>query len=568
MDINPIDIKIKEFASYLKDFGLLNETNINDFFKKFKNISENSINSSGIYETDINVGLIYLKENLSKTMLEFYGLMTEERKKILYLNIYSKFIHKREENLKIKGKKIYNIYSSFIIKKYFNNWKKENLITNNTSNLNNINNSNKVNNIQISNIIKDYKKDNFCFDILSNNESSNNNNLIINSNNNKILFNRNNSARITNSSISSNNNNINSFLLNAQNRFSDKNLYNSDIKISNEFQNDPLFQNKNSEKMIIYNKPKIIKDNVLDKLFYPKDKRFIQKEKKEKDNNKLLYDINSAKNNNKSYNYMRHSIEPKKKNNMKKSSSNNIKTVSKFNENELNINQYSTPKMRNTYNSARPKSSLPYNNENNNRLSVYQRLYDQNKEKIKRQEERIKESLNEIKERANHPIQKKNNYNNFRNINKNNKNINNNKYKIQYDEENPNFFNKQFVSKKIEEVLLDKSNKEKKSRYSCYNNNYKKNLNYDQKRKDGQNFIESQRKCIKLFNDMIDREEKRGGKIFNENEKENMFKDLLYKLYKENKNEIIINNNNLNEDEKVNEQNYNNICKSVEIKLK
>ena len=81
MDLNPIDLKIKQFALYLKDFGLLNETNINDFLKKFKNVSENSIMPSGIFETDINVGLIYLKENLSKTMLEFYDLMTEERKK-------------------------------------------------------------------------------------------------------------------------------------------------------------------------------------------------------------------------------------------------------------------------------------------------------------------------------------------------------------------------------------------------------------------------------------------------------------------------------------------------------
>ena len=57
-------------------------------------------------------------------------------------------------------------------------------------------------------------------------------------------------------------------------------------------------------------------------------------------------------------------------------------------------NEFTTPKMRNSYNSSRPKSSLQYNNYNynynneNNKLNVYQRLYDQNKEKIKRQEER------------------------------------------------------------------------------------------------------------------------------------------------------------------------------------
>ena len=71
MDINPIDIKIKEFAVYLKDFGLLNETNINDFLKKFKNISDNSLMSSVNLETDINVGLIYLKKIYLKQRLNF-----------------------------------------------------------------------------------------------------------------------------------------------------------------------------------------------------------------------------------------------------------------------------------------------------------------------------------------------------------------------------------------------------------------------------------------------------------------------------------------------------------------
>jgi len=592
MDINPIDIKIKEFALYLKDFGLLNETNINDFLKKFKNTSDNSIVSSGIYETDINVGLIYLKENLSKAMLEFYGLMTEERKKITYLNIYSKFIQKREKDLKIKGEKIYNIYSSHIIKKYFNNWKKENLSLNDLNNNNNKNKNNKKNSIKISNISIDYKKDNFCFDIIANNELSNNNNVIINSNNNKIIFNTSNSTKfnssinnINNSLINSNNNNnFNSFLLNSKSRLSDKNIFNND----NIIQNNLLFSSRKNEKNIIYNKPKIIKENVLDKLFYPKDNNNKQKDN---NNNKLLYNINSSKNINKSYNYnMRHSVDQSKKiNNIKKngnSKNNNIKTVNKYKDKEkeeFNTNQFTTPKMRNSYNPSRPKSSLQYNNYNynneNNKINVYQRLYDQNKEKIKRQEERIKENLNEIKERANHPIQR-NSYNNFRNFKKNknnssnsNKNLYSNKYKIQFDEEDPNFFNRQYVSKKIEEVLFDKSHKEKKSRYSTYNDNNNSIDDNDQKKKDGQNFIESQRKCIELFNDMIDKEEKRGGKVFNEIEKENMFKDLLNKLYIENKNDKItnnINNININEDEKVNEQNnnVNNLYNSAEIKRK
>ena len=575
MDINPIDIKIKEFALYLKDFGLLNETNINDFLKKFKNISENSISSSGILETDINVGLIYLKENLSKTMLDFYNLMTEERKKIIYLNIYSKFIQKREKDLQNKGKKVYAIYSTLPIKKYFYNWK---------SAKNNNNNKNINENFFIfkkPNIFKDLKKDNFCFDIISNNDYfNNNNNIVINSNNNKIIFNTNSSTKFNsnsninkNSLMNSNNNiNINSFLLTSKGRLTDFNLSGS------------YNRNKDKDKLEIYQKPQLNKENILDRLFYPNK---IKKELNEEKKYNLYQSTNFNKYNNKSsYNIMKYSVEPKNRiDNIKQNKINN--NINTFNnrktynnyykekeKEELNSDKFSTPinKMRNSYNSSRPKSSLGNNIHNNNMhsnntrnsernsiSSVYQRLYDQNKEKIKRQEERIKENINEIKERANHPIQKKKNFNNFRNVNKNLKSSISNSmlptYKLNNDKKNnknSNFSDKKNISKKIDEIALDKSFKEKKS----------KNLNKidEQKRKDGQNFIENQRKCIELFNDMIEKEEKKGGKNFNDKEKENMFKDLLNKLYKENQenqNKKINNNDNINEDEKVNEINNN-----------
>ena len=107
MNKNAIDIKVREFALYLKDFGLLNETNLKDFLSSFVNISENEQISSHNFKNDINLELIYLKENLSKTMLEFFNLMTEERKRITYLNMYSKFLQKREKDLSNKGYCLY-----------------------------------------------------------------------------------------------------------------------------------------------------------------------------------------------------------------------------------------------------------------------------------------------------------------------------------------------------------------------------------------------------------------------------------------------------------------------------
>ena len=590
MDLNPIDIKIKEFAIYLKDFGLLNETNYNDFLKKFKNVSENSIISSGIFETDINVGLIYLKENLSKTMLEFYGLMTEERKKITYLNIYSKFLKKREDELKTKGNTIYKIYSSLIIKKYFSNWKNDaDVSTNNTKLRNKKNISIIRKKSDISNIIKDFRKDNFCFDIISNNVlSNNNNNVIINSNNNRILFNSNSSSlfngingiKTNDNSLINSKNNFNTFLLSSKNRLPERNLYNNSVQNHN---NNNTNNNINistqrpilSFKSEINYKPEVYNEKILDKLFHPNISR--------KEENSDYNNIDKTKSMNKSYNSMRHTTNQQKRvNNIKEKNNlinkNNI--YSNLEKEEYNIKKKNnTPKMRNTYNSARPKSSF---HSNDTKKSVYQRLYDQNKEKIKRQEERIKENINEIKERANHPIQKKNSFNNFRknkkkkslnnNIGENNNNdIYNNKYKITCEGENQTFFDKKFVSKKIGEALFDKSLKEKRIRYTSYNENKKENIKNEQKRKDGKNFIDSQRQCIELFNHMIENEEKKGGKIFNKNEKESMFKDLLNKIYKDIQNDKINNNeNNMEEDSKINEDNlkYNKICESVEIKLK
>ena len=167
---NAIDIKIREFALYLKDFGLLNETNIKDFLNTFLNISGNEQISSNNFKNDINLELIYLKENLSKTMFEFFNLMTEERKRITYLNMYSKFLQKREKDLTNKGHFLYKIYCAEKIKGHFQKWKAEN------SNFN-INKQKKNEEI---NSFKNLQADNFCFNIISeNNIEKMNNNLII-----------------------------------------------------------------------------------------------------------------------------------------------------------------------------------------------------------------------------------------------------------------------------------------------------------------------------------------------------------------------------------------------------
>ena len=64
MEKNPIQKKIKDFTNYLEDIGLLASINVPDFLTKFKTISENNTLSSGMEETDFNIALIYLKDNI------------------------------------------------------------------------------------------------------------------------------------------------------------------------------------------------------------------------------------------------------------------------------------------------------------------------------------------------------------------------------------------------------------------------------------------------------------------------------------------------------------------------
>jgi hypothetical protein len=360
-----------------------------------------------------------------------------------------------------------------------------------------------------------------------------------------------------------------------------------------------LFKNENNDN---YNdnkinnfRPQAIKENLLDKLIFPLNStKNFNKDNNISFNNHDYFNKNNNNLNKSNSNSVRHSVDPSKRPNTNNIRNNNRINNDKNKDNNIFVNEEKQiPKQRNTYNHSRPKSSLYYNE--NTKIPVYQRLYDQNKEKMKRQEERVKENINEIKERANHPIQKKKSYkilkknnsgsniSNYkgRSANKDNNVSYSNRFRITYDGEKPKFFDKQYVSKKIDEALCDKyniNNNKAKTRYNNYNNynNEVKNTDDDnannEKKNDGKNFMENQRKCIEQFNDMIEKEEKRSGKFFNENDKENMFKDLLNKLYEENQRKKLINNfSNLNEDEKIcdGNTNYNNnVCESVEIKLK
>ena len=522
MDNNIIDIKIKEFAIYLKDFGLLNEAHIKDFLKTFKNINEKDLISSKNYNNDINLDLIYLKENLSKAMLEFFNLMTEEKKRIIYLNVYSNFLQKRVKELNIKGIFIYKVYCCLIIKKYFLKWK--DLISNYYI-------KNKQNNsIQKLNKFQNLQYDNFCFDIISDNIASNiKNNLIINSNNHKILFNINANSKSENRSTINSYTDIHSLILSTKSTIINNN--NNNMLNQNNFKNKLSQENKESKK---YNTQMISNENQ-NSIIYEnfehqknKNKKVINGQNKRVNKSEVHKKLNTnheVKNRNKGNNNYEYNNKKRKKS--------FIKLIEKEN---LNSNENNIQITRKTYNSNRPISKFNY--DEYNKKNVYKRLYEQNIEYNKRKEQRIEENIKEIKKRCNHPIIRSYSNNKFKNIKKNIENKENPKNSIENKcskRNNSNHFQNQKNSKSINNTV-DNNNfiYEKEYRYTAYDKKYN-NKKDSEKINEEKNFMESQRKIIELFNEMIKNEEIKKKKYLNKEEKENMFKDLLNKIYKENK---------------------------------
>ena len=379
MNKNQIDIKIREFVLYLNDFGLLNEENIKDFLKIFQNIKKNDqLSTLNNYDKELNLNLIYLKENLIETMFEFFNLMTEERKRMIYLNIYFNFLKKREEDLHNKGFLLYNTYTSLIKKKYFFRWKRSIFQNNNKRK-----NKNKLNNGEDSLLLRSFenlKTDNFSFEILSDDCDINGNNLIINSNNHKIIFNksicRKNDMRSTFNSY----NDINTLRLsttstNFNSKNSKKKFYqsNNTIKSCN-FQ---TIEN-NDNKMILY----------------------------EDFNNKMMDDKKQSFS--KSLNVSKSQLIKRRKN----SKGNDIKNYQKYINNKL----LKTEKLC----------------FNGNLSDTNNKNYGTKKNIIQERKQKFKENLIEIKEKSNHPINKKNllhNSKNAKNTFHNDKSNNNSKIK-------------------------------------------------------------------------------------------------------------------------------------------
>ena len=516
MDQNSIDIKIREFAIYLKEFGLLNETNIKDFLNTFKNLKGKDLRESTNFDNDINLELIYLKENLAKAILQFFNLMTEETKRITYLNIYSKFLQKREKDLKDKGSIIFKLYSSLIIKKFFSFWKS--LIPHDDIK----NNKKRNNSVSESNNYKNLKIDNFCFDVIDNNNIKNN--ITINSNNNKILFDSNITSKSEMRSTVNSFTDFNSLILSTKTNLFNNNNNNNMLLNSNNSKNKKSRDRKKSQKFNNNIKINYKQNNIIFENYEQQNKE--QKEEIKKQNQRNIKTPTLKNSNSNIAEKNKFTTINNDKDSKKKSKRNFIKLLKNDKE---SIYEDNTQTIRKTYNSNRPLSNFSY--DEYNKKNVYKRLYEQNIEYNKRREQRIEENLKEIRERSNHPIIKSNSIHKLRNLKKSfgtkekiKQNIIKNRNKINILDNQKNI--KSAFNNMDKNIIFEKEYK-----YTAFDKRYNKEK--EEKLKIKPNINEYKNKFIDLYNEIIKKEENIIGKKYSESEKEKMFKELLSKIYQE-----------------------------------
>ena len=403
MEENPIEKKIKDFSNYLMDLGLLNVVCYKDFIKKFKEISENGILSSGNEETDINIGLIYFKDNISKAIVEFYNSMSEERKKIIALNIFSKYNNKKEEEEKnniIKNDE--NLDNKKENKKDENiEYKIERMISFNIISKNKVNekNTNKNDNEDMkinNNIKKIIKNENKNLTALANRR---NNSFFSKKPKNCILESKKN---VTNENNIKSKNEITSY--NNSNCTFQPNIRNID--------NLSKYNNNKMKKNLSFDKSN---SNVFDRLYKISERKKIEIENIQKELNKEnIFQPNNDKKKSKILkreNFderLKHFEEEKKGKEQKRKEEEQKEFEEKFPFN---------PKPYNCFNARNKFFKKKIN------INIHQKLYEDNKKLKQKNEERIKQTISEIKDRANHPISIHNNitylYNNS-NIIKNN----------------------------------------------------------------------------------------------------------------------------------------------------
>ena len=125
------DLKLSQFSKYLNDIGILSGLDKEQFQKQFYDISSDIYNTNDISSNDYNINFIYFKEYISNTLVYYIKSLSEEKQKLIALNIYMKY-NVKEDIIKEKLSKVLKIFSNKFLKSYFDKWKSNDIILTNS----------------------------------------------------------------------------------------------------------------------------------------------------------------------------------------------------------------------------------------------------------------------------------------------------------------------------------------------------------------------------------------------------------------------------------------------------
>ena len=637
MESNLIDIKIKKFVRHLNKIGILTEADNPQFLNNFYELGTNNFNTSEMLSTNIEISEKYFQENLSNTLTLFLNSLTEEKKKIVALNIYKNYILEINSSLSEKGYKLYKLYKKFKISIFFKKWfvltksmsafktiskirdKKDSLEDTNNNTYNNTISYN-VSNIQnkygknIPNVNNSYNSS-YNYSPSNGIKKNKSSDIIVNlkNNSNKINLTRNhqydlNIGKLIDSNQKKNKDNSKSYTFtndyspynNKKEKQTNYEYYKKDLISSkgNQLFNKKINLNKNShnklnlklkahfeylgnlsksknhklipEKTTEYIKeqeelknnctfkPKINKyktPKASTKKIYYDNNSILRTEKLYLDNQKrmarrdadiLLRDNKLSKETTFKPNLISSSVKKIQKNfslrleNFNKLKEEKMKKMMKSLENDYNSVYTFSPTVNSTYNNINHKTNNSNTNLNSNskgnKVSAFQRLYNDNKEKLLRLEERKNQAMEEILYKANNPITN----------NKTNLNLSEN-----------NYMSKSVDYQKIEELYNDYKKKKIKIKQKQQTLDNEKGLTFNPLLVNGEKyldkvepnfferekkFVENQRNHIEAYKNFLIKEKEKYFKRYSE-DKKIIIKNVVDRLYKEGLEKYMIRNN-------------------------
>jgi len=123
---NFFDLKLSQFSKYLNDIGILTSSDTEQFQKQFYENSFDIYNAKDSSSNDSHVNFIYFKESISNALVYFIKSLSDEKLKLIALNIFTKY-NIVQDITKDKLLKLLKIYAYKKLKAYFHKWKSDDI---------------------------------------------------------------------------------------------------------------------------------------------------------------------------------------------------------------------------------------------------------------------------------------------------------------------------------------------------------------------------------------------------------------------------------------------------------